>query len=193
MTPFENLGYKPEDKFKVIESNDRQGFLVGDIVSLQKDDKSFSPFFWNEDKTQFYCISLHKLERITSELEGITSATDEWIKWHGGECPVSKGTLVDVKYRDGVIQMNTPAGDYDTNPSHSREAIYWDNGGGYEDIIAYRLSNTAEESLSDYSDEENSDKNILTIVDLISSVAPDVSVGNTLKIANLLIENGFKQ
>ena len=186
MIPFENLGYKVGDKFKVIEASYINSYRDGDIVSLMEDDGTSSPFFWNEDKTNYHCIHLYKLKKIAP-------TTYDWIKWNGGKCPMEKGILVDVEYRDGVIQTNTPAGDCDTNPFHSREAIYWDDRGGYEDIVAYRISKGAEESLSDHPDEGNSDKNILTIVDLISSVAPDVSVGDALNIANILLENGFKQ
>ena len=37
------------------------------------------------------------------------------------------------------------------------------------------------------------DENSLLIVNLISSVAPNISVGDALKIAKLLLQNGFKQ
>lgn len=36
--------------------------------------------------------------------------TDGWIEWHGGDCPVSSGTLVDVKHRCGDIHYSD-AGD----------------------------------------------------------------------------------
>lgn len=35
---------------------------------------------------------------------------DGWIEWGGGDCPVPKGTLVDVKHRDGEVYFNVLAG-----------------------------------------------------------------------------------
>lgn len=65
--------------------------------------------------------------------------TDGWIEWHGGECPVAEGALVDVKFRNGRIENGTPAGEY--NGSYSRmQAIDWSHNRFQSDIIAYRLS-----------------------------------------------------
>ena len=65
--------------------------------------------------------------------------TDGWIEWYGGECPVAKGTLVDVKFRNGRIEDGTPAGE--DNGGYSRmQAIDWSHHGFQSDIIAYRLS-----------------------------------------------------
>lgn len=52
-----------------------------------------------------------------------------WIHWEGGECPVPPDTIVDMKFRNGMLS-NCPA-------SRSR----WDHGaaGGEYDIIAYRV------------------------------------------------------
>ncbi len=55
----------------------------------------------------------------------------KWIKWEGGECPVEKGTLVDVKYRDGGINEHVKAMGYWDND--------WHNDGEPGDITAYRL------------------------------------------------------
>lgn len=61
-----------------------------------------------------------------------------WIEWPGGECPVEKGTLVDVRYRDGQELSALPANDI--APSQ-RDASYafWRNDENQNDIIAYRL------------------------------------------------------
>ena len=29
--------------------------------------------------------------------------TTDWIDWHGGECPVERGTIVDLKDQDGFV------------------------------------------------------------------------------------------
>lgn len=62
---------------------------------------------------------------------------DGWIKWRGGECPVPKGTLVDVKYRDGGEASCVPAMEF---VSGGRFAVEWDHSGTNGDIIGYRLS-----------------------------------------------------
>ncbi|MGK1930552.1 hypothetical protein ACR91X_24785 [Klebsiella pneumoniae] len=66
------------------------------------------------------------------QYEAALAAKNEgWIEWSGGNCPVEKGTLIDVKHRDGEIYQNKPAmGDNNTRWSHT---------GSRGDIIAYRL------------------------------------------------------
>lgn len=59
-----------------------------------------------------------------------------WIEWGGGECPVEKGTLIDVKHRDGEVYQNKPAiGDNN---------VCWSHTGFHGDIIAYRLHKPSE-------------------------------------------------
>ena len=48
-----------------------------------------------------------------------------WIKWHGGECPVSPETMVKMKLRGGTV-VEARAGDY-----------YWRHGVGDSDIVEY--------------------------------------------------------
>lgn len=56
---------------------------------------------------------------------------DGWIKWEGGECPVSKFDTVEVQFRDGH-----------TNVAMAYEFL-WRHCGSLDDIIAYRLSKEA--------------------------------------------------
>lgn len=63
---------------------------------------------------------------------------DEWIEWHGGECPVKIGTLVDVIYRDGDQSSNQSAGVKGVNGVPSAED--WSHDGCCADIVAYRIS-----------------------------------------------------
>lgn len=61
----------------------------------------------------------------------LAAKNDGWIEWGGGECPVEKGALVDVKHLDGEIYQNKPAmGDNN---------VCWSHNGSHGDIIAYRL------------------------------------------------------
>lgn len=64
--------------------------------------------------------------------------TDGWIEWHVGDCPVEKGTMVDVKHRCGDIHLNQTALLRAPLPDGCAED--WDNDGVRSDIIAYRLS-----------------------------------------------------
>lgn len=58
-----------------------------------------------------------------------------WIDWNGGECPVTKGTLVDIKYRDGDAYSDQPAGE-------SGFCRDWSHTGKGGDIVSYRLSSS---------------------------------------------------
>ena len=68
---------------------------------------------------------------ITREqYESALAASEGWIDWHGGECPVDSDAIVEVKYRKpNPYQFNNDrAGDY-----------IWLHTGSGGDIIAYRL------------------------------------------------------
>lgn len=66
-----------------------------------------------------------------------------WTKWNGGECPVEKGVLVDVRYRDGEGRFSIPAL-IDVTGNDASYA-YWNNDNASNDIVAYRLSEKAAE------------------------------------------------
>lgn len=67
----------------------------------------------------------------------LAAKNDGWIDWPGGKCPVEKGALIDVKWRDGKVDAAIPA--KMRCPSRERQAIIWHHGGHELDIIAYRL------------------------------------------------------
>lgn len=70
-------------------------------------------------------------EGIESEGDLITLIQDEhgFIPWSGGECPVGdEFAPVEYKMRDCSITYTDVARD-----------LYWENTGGYSDIIAYRV------------------------------------------------------
>lgn len=91
---------------------------------------------WNKYKDP--CSYTNAVTR--EQYEAALAAKNEgWIDWPGGECPVEKGTLVDVRYRDSQTypdRIGTPAlvdGGYGATYHH------WLNDGMRNDIIAYRL------------------------------------------------------
>ena len=53
-----------------------------------------------------------------------------WLEWKGGECPVHENTLIDVRYRDGII----------TRGISTARVLCWDVHYYEQDIVAYRLS-----------------------------------------------------
>ena len=65
---------------------------------------------------------------------------DGWITWNGGEMPVEKGTLIDVKYRDGQINEHVKAGFVDISGTiAARCAGTFTHYNRDSDIVAYRL------------------------------------------------------
>lgn len=64
--------------------------------------------------------------------------SEGWIQWNGGEMPVEKGTLIDVKYRDGKINFHVEAGgEFPSKGSiPSMTANNWSKINAGSDIIA---------------------------------------------------------
>lgn len=67
--------------------------------------------------------------------------SEGWIQWNGGEMPVEKGTLVDVKYRNKLENIGVIAGikGCKTGSNKGMYAFDWRYTGRSGDIIAYRL------------------------------------------------------
>lgn len=93
---------------------------------------------------------------ITREqYESALAAKNEgWIEWGGGECPVPRGTLVDVKYLCGDVNRHIKAGELDSSGSiDTAFAVRWSKLGAEYDIIAYRLHQPEEAAQSKAGDE----------------------------------------
>lgn len=67
---------------------------------------------------------------IDKKYESALEASEGWINWAGGECPVDSDAIVEVKCRwhNPCQYNNDRAGDF-----------YWAHTGSNADIIAYRL------------------------------------------------------
>lgn len=63
----------------------------------------------------------------------------EWIKNTSEECPVPKGTRIDVKYRDGETLTNIPA--LVSIEGRDAQAPFWCHDNFSNDIIYWRLHN----------------------------------------------------
>lgn len=64
---------------------------------------------------------------------------DGWIEWNGGECPVEKGLMVDIRVRDGREERNLAANTLTKGRTPDASCAFWKNDGMAGDIIAYRL------------------------------------------------------
>ncbi|ELR0452786.1 hypothetical protein R3I46_004669 [Salmonella enterica] len=60
-----------------------------------------------------------------------------WIEWRGGACPVRRGELVDVIYRDGETLYGLPA-DKIHHTAKDASSAFWRHNGGPADIVRYR-------------------------------------------------------
>lgn len=65
-----------------------------------------------------------------------------WIAWGGFngavECPVSDGTLVDIRYRDGTQRFGIPALQ-NVADAYDAGYAYWRHDNAINDIVAYRV------------------------------------------------------
>ncbi len=82
------------------------------------------------------------------------TSKEGFIRHRGGKCPVEAGTLVDVRYRSGDINLGVPALTITSDESHvfgSRRggyldlASYWGHDGLPGDIMAYRIHTPSEQ------------------------------------------------
>lgn len=65
----------------------------------------------------------------------------EWIENTSGECPVPKGTHIDVKYRDGEVLNNVPA--LTSFAGRNTQCAFWELDGCSNDITEWRLHDFA--------------------------------------------------
>lgn len=73
----------------------------------------------------------------------LAAKNDAWIEWGGGECPVPRDTLVEVKFPDGITS-------YDAQPAGSYR---WTLQNCLTDIAAYRLHQPQEVEQAEADDE----------------------------------------
>lgn len=146
-TTAKDIGAKVGDKFVMI-SKDHHSVSAGEILSFLLDDGTSSPFF-NDSNGELHCAAWHRLAPIPQKTaielqaeevgipEPVQHVDGEWIEWKGGECPVPKGTLVDVRYLNGKVKCGLPA--LESVSGCNAAEPYWFNDGWDYDITAYRL------------------------------------------------------
>ena len=75
------------------------------------------------------CDDASVFNELTKEqYEDALAASDGWIDWGGGECPVHESANVDIKLEDGSEKSDVPA-----------SAFIWQHDDDVTNIIAYRL------------------------------------------------------
>ena len=85
---------------------------------------------WSNPFIDIIADDRHECIVSRKQYEAALAASDGWIEWHGGKCPVDSDAIVEVKYRSpNQYQYNNDrAGDF-----------AWAHDGIDGDIIAYRL------------------------------------------------------
>ena len=142
----DDIGARIGDKFLVVNTHYAE---KGEIVTLVGDDGSIRPLFdCEKGRLYLYWANLAPFQQKTAiELqaeevgihEPVRHVAGEWIEWNGGECPVPKGTLVDVKYRDGSVGNRLPANINVSGLYPDAGYAFWLNNDDEKDIFAYRL------------------------------------------------------
>lgn len=128
------IGGWPENVTHIGQNYDRELMFYG-LVNPR------SGIFLDQlaDDHRKHCEAGTKITREQYEA-ALAAKNDGWIEWRGGECPVEKGTLIDVKWRDGRIDDSIQAKvSHGPESPNKRNAISWRHFGIAHDIIAYRL------------------------------------------------------
>ena len=86
---------------------------------------------------QSYVVGEHGPEQSGCRKEDTQECAHEWVEWEGGECPVPRGELVDVVYRDGKTLYCLPADEIHCT-SRDASCIFWLHDGDPSDIVRYR-------------------------------------------------------
>lgn len=143
----------PERANCITQDRDREIMPATCQSSVARFDASFNRWFLNGSRVDCFTADVLASDYATAiitreQYEAALAAKNEgWIEWGGGNCPVEKGTLIDVKHRDGEIYQNKPAmGDNNTRWSHT---------GSRGDIIAYRLHQLKEAEQAKADDESD--------------------------------------
>lgn len=136
----------PEHANCITQDSDREIIPATCQPCVAKFDASFNRWFLNGSRIGGFIADILASDYETAiitrgQYEAALAAKNEgWIEWGGGECQVEEGTLVDVKYRCGDVNLHIKAGEPDSAGSiDTAFAVRWSKLGAEYDIIAYRL------------------------------------------------------
>lgn len=143
----ENGGWVDDSAYA---ANDEGGIICG--YSSKPNRSKLTSYFWSggQRNTWIRGIKTPQWHQCVLSREEYYHAypkadADGWIEWKGGECPVGKGTLVDVKYANGIINFGVSAMTNRSDANHvpgtavSFTASNWGGELPLSGIIAYRL------------------------------------------------------
>lgn len=131
----------PEGANECVQDSD------GTVKFFDSGSLSFNGYAWSGSaRGKFYCKKEDKIMGLDlscdyssaiitrAQYEAALAANEGWAEWTGGECPVDRDAIGEVKYRIPepyqYNKYNDRAGDFD-----------WSHDGSNGDIIAYRLQN----------------------------------------------------
>jgi hypothetical protein len=55
----------------VVNCTDHYEFKKGEVITLKRDDGSDKPWFWNPDKSDYYCINLKYIDLMKKTLDNL--------------------------------------------------------------------------------------------------------------------------
>lgn len=146
-----------------------------------------------------------KLEAQRNLTKSPAADADGWIEWHGGECPVGIGTLVDVKHRDGDTGFAKEAGKYGTGAGNAA-AVEWDHTHEGGDIIAYRIHQPQDITSRANDDRLAQDLNlcigqpgedysplVLQLIATMQDAQVNLSLNDAFELAETLVDAGYRK
>lgn len=102
-------------------------------------DKRDNEFIGRGDLIYVRCEELTGRELTIAQILGTEPDADGWIEWHGGECPVEKGDVIDVRFRDEDEHCELEV------YGHRLSSEHWEHEEDPGDIIAYRIHQPEQE------------------------------------------------
>lgn len=148
----ENGGWRDEAKWSVQHKTDGRVVFTKSKYKPEFNDGCWDGFgtFYGGFVTHKALPNWHQCILSSEEYFHLYPAPDAggWIEWKGGECPVERGTLVDVKFEDDMVMFGAPVGI--TGGEFERHLIDWsDDICDGTRIIAYRLHKPEQEGTTE--------------------------------------------
>lgn len=140
----ENLPYAAQDKDCVVNFYSLSPILFkNDYEFRMNSTKGKYKKFKTLDACRYWSKIIVHRDEFMKRWNDRNSVVDSegWIQWNGGEMPVEKGTLIDVKYRGESENIGVSSWVFgcQLGSNKTMNAYNWEHKGQSGDIIAYRL------------------------------------------------------
>lgn len=126
-----------------IKAHERVGDTVKEIeVSFEGEGFTTDHLAVLLDRLGYPSPMVDEYQQISVKIEtgdNFVADNESWIPHTGGKCPVKRGTLVDVKYRDGEVILQLPANTLVSEYNRDASSCFWEDESCDCDIIAYRV------------------------------------------------------